>query len=36
MVSGISGIIGYDFFNNFKIVLDLKNNKMKYATYKLI
>jgi len=34
MVSGVSGIIGYDFFNNFKIVLDLKNNKMKYAAYK--
>jgi len=36
MVSGVSGIIGYDFFNNFKILLDLKNNKMNYETYKRI
>jgi len=34
LISGVNGIIGYDFFNNFKILLDLKNNKMKYATYK--
>ena len=30
MLGGIDGIIGYDFFNNFKVVLDLKNNKLKY------
>ena len=30
MIGGVDGIIGYDFFNNFKIVLDLKNNKLKY------
>jgi len=31
MLGGTDGIIGYDFFNNFKVVLDLKNNKLKYA-----
>ncbi len=25
------GIIGFDFFNNFKVVLDLKNKKLKYG-----
>lgn len=31
MLGGTDGIIGFDFFNNFKVVLDLKNNKLKYA-----
>lgn len=31
MLGETDGIIGFDFFNNFKIVLDLKNNRMKYA-----
>ncbi len=31
MLSGTDGIIGFDFFNNFKVVLDLKNNKIKYT-----
>jgi len=31
MLGGTDGIIGFDFFNNFKIVLDLKNNRLKYT-----
>lgn len=31
ILGGTDGIIGFDFFNNFKVVLDLKNNRMKYA-----
>jgi len=31
MLGGTDGIIGFDFFNNFKVVLDLKNNRLKYA-----
>jgi hypothetical protein len=31
MMGGTDGIIGFDFFNNFKVVLDLKNNRLKYA-----
>lgn len=31
MIGGTDGIIGFDFFNNFKVVLDLKNNRLKYA-----
>lgn len=31
MLSGTNGIIGFDFFNNFKVLLDLKNNRLKYA-----
>lgn len=31
MLGGTNGIIGFDFFSNFKIALDLKNNKLKYA-----
>jgi len=31
VLGGTNGIIGFDFFNNFKVVLDLKNNKLKYA-----
>lgn len=30
-LAGTDGIIGFDFFNNFKVVLDLENNKLKYA-----
>jgi hypothetical protein len=28
---GVKGIIGFDFFNKFKVILDLKNNRLKYA-----
>jgi len=31
MLGGTDGIIGFDFFNNLKVVLDLKNNRLKYA-----
>ena len=31
MLGGTNGIIGLDFFNNFKVVLDLKNNRLKYT-----
>lgn len=31
MMGGTEGIIGFDFFNNFKVVLDLKNNRLNYA-----
>ena len=31
MLGGTEGIIGFDFFNNFKVVLDLENNRLKYA-----
>jgi len=30
MLSGTDGIIGFDFFNNFKVLLDLENNNLKY------
>ena len=30
MLGGVDGILGFDFFNNFTVVLDLNNNKMKY------
>lgn len=30
-LGGTDGIVGFDFFNNFKVVLDLKNNSLKYA-----
>lgn len=33
LLSGVDGIIGFDLFNNFKILLDLKNNKLKYSKY---
>ena len=32
-VLGINGVVGYDFFNHFKVILDLKNNKLKYAKH---
>jgi hypothetical protein len=31
MMGGADGIVGFDFFNNFKVVLDLKNNILKYG-----
>ncbi len=31
MFGGADGIIGFDFFDNFNIGLDLKNNKLVYA-----
>ena len=30
MLSGTNGIIGFDFFNNFQVLIDLKNNSLKY------
>jgi hypothetical protein len=30
MLGGTNGIIGFDFFNNFQVVLDLKKNVLKY------
>lgn len=30
-LSGISGIIGFDFFNCFKVMLDFKNSTLKYT-----
>ena len=30
MLGGTNGIIGFDFFNNFKILLDLKNGILKF------
>jgi len=30
MLGGTDGIIGYDFFDNFIVMLDLKNNLLKY------
>lgn len=30
ILGGTDGIIGFDFFYNFKVVLDLKNNRLKY------
>ena len=30
MMGETDGIIGFDFFNNFKVVIDLKNNRLKY------
>lgn len=31
MLGGTQGIIGFDFFNNFKVVLDLSRNKLQYV-----
>lgn len=31
MLGGTDGIIGFDFFNTFIVVLDLKNNRLKYG-----
>ena len=31
MLGGTDGIIGFDFFNHFKVLLDLKSNKLKYT-----
>jgi len=30
MLGGTNGIIGFDFFNNFKVLLDLKNGILKF------
>ena len=32
-LAGIDGILGYDFFNNFNVMLDLKNNRLKYKKH---
>ena len=32
-LSGADGIMGFDFFNNFKVMLDLENNRLKYSKY---
>jgi hypothetical protein len=34
MLGGTNGIIGSDFFNHFKVVIDFKNNRLKYAKHK--
>ncbi|WP_154859434.1 hypothetical protein [Cyclobacterium xiamenense] len=31
LLGGTDGFIGFDFFDNFKVVLDLKNNVLEYA-----
>jgi hypothetical protein len=31
MLGGTNGIIGFDFFNNFKIALDISNRTLKYG-----
>ncbi len=31
MLSGTNGIIGFDFFNNFKVILDVGHEKLLYA-----
>lgn len=31
MLGGTDGIIGFDFLNHFTVLLDLRNNKLKYA-----
>lgn len=31
MFGGAKGIIGFDFFDNFKVEIDFKNNKLKYS-----
>lgn len=31
MVGGTDGIIGFDFFNNFTVLLELKTGRLKYA-----
>jgi len=33
MAADTEGIIGFDFFNQLKVVLDLQNRKMKYTQY---
>ena len=32
MLGGTDGIIGFDFFNNFKVVLDLGDEKLSYGS----
>ncbi len=36
MMAGTEGIIGYDFFDNFKVSLDLKRKELKYKKYTII
>ncbi len=31
MMGGTDGIIGFDFFNHFNVMLDLENNQLRYA-----
>jgi hypothetical protein len=31
MLGGTDGIIGFDFFNNFKVVLDINNSTLRYV-----
>ncbi len=31
MMADTQGIIGYDFFSNFRVMLDLRNNTLKYS-----
>lgn len=33
MLGGTNGIIGSDFFNHFKVAIDFKNNRLKYAKH---
>jgi hypothetical protein len=35
-LANVNGIIGYDFFNNFKVWLDLKNKNLKYEYFNII
>jgi hypothetical protein len=32
-MGGAQGIIGYDFFNQFKVLLDLDNQRMSYTPH---
>jgi hypothetical protein len=32
MLGGVEGILGYDFFKNFKVYLDLKNSRLTLAS----
>jgi hypothetical protein len=32
MLGGTDGIIGFDFFNNFKVLIDLKNDTLSYSS----
>jgi hypothetical protein len=33
MMGGTNGIMGSDFFNHFKVVINFKNNRLKYAKH---
>jgi hypothetical protein len=30
ILGGTDGIIGFDFFNNFKVAIDFENEKLKF------